>query len=247
MAQIPHPFNSFRQAGANPLDYAGDQAMSAAVGRFFNAVYAWMCAGLAITSVVAWYVALPANRHILMNLGMGGLAALFIGELALVWVISSSIRKINAGVATLLFLLYAAINGIVLSAVFIVYTNSALTSAFAIAAGMFGAMSVYGFVTRADLTRLGAFLFMALIGLIIASVVSIFWYSRPLNVVINFVGVLIFAGLTAYDTQKLKQIAIATSGNAALAARLSISGALSLYLDFLNLFLFLLRMMGDRR
>ena len=122
-----------------------------------------------------------------------------------------------------------------------------LASAFAITAGMFGTMSLYGFVTKKDLTAMGSFLFMALIGLVIASVVSIFWHNSMLEVLINYIGVIIFVGLTAYDTQKLKQIAIMTSGNAALAARLSISGALSLYLDFLNMYLFLVRILGDRR
>jgi len=247
MSQVPNPFNSYRDPGGQPMDYAAAETTSQAVARFFNAVYAWMCAGLGLTALVAWYVAQPENRHILLGLGGGGLIALFIGELALVWVISASIRSISAGVATMLFLLYAGINGIVLSAVFIVYTHSVLASAFAISAGMFGAMSVYGFVTRKDLSGMGSIFFMALIGLIIASVVNAFMRSSALNMLINYAGVLIFVGLTAYDTQKLKQIAIMTAGDAAFAARLSISGALSLYLDFINLFLFLARILADRK
>ena len=161
--------------------------------------------------------------------------------------ISAAVQKVSASVATLLFLLYAGINGIVLSGIFLIYTHSALASAFAVTAGMFGTMSLYGFLTKKDLSSFGSLLFMGLIGVIIASVVSMFWHNTMLQVAINYVGVLIFVGLTAYDTQMLKQWAVQTSGNAALAARMSISGALSLYLDFLNLFLFLVRIMGDRR
>ena len=115
-----------------------------------------------------------------------------------------------------------------------------------VASGMFAAMSVWGFVTRRDLTSMGGLLFMGLVGVILASVVSLFWHNTVLTVLINYIGVFIFLGLTAYDTQKLKQIAYATQGDAALAARLSISGALTLYLDFLNLFIFMLRILGDR-
>jgi uncharacterized protein len=247
MSTMPNPFGSFSNPGAYPAEYGSDQAVSQAVARFFNSVYAWMCAGLGITALVAWVLAMPQHQYILASLGRGGVIALFIGELVLVGVISAAIQKISTPVATLLFLLYAGINGILFAGIFIIYPQAVLASAFAITAGMFGAMSVYGFVTHRDLTNLGAMLFMALIGLVIASVVSIFWSNGILNTLINYVGVLIFVGLTAFDTQKLKQIAVATSGNAALAARLSISGALSLYLDFLNLFLFLLRIMGDRR
>lgn len=243
MSTAPNPFGS----PGYQLDYASDQATSQAIARFFNSVYAWMCAGLGLTALVAWFIALPENQHILRDLGGGGVIALFVGELVLVGVISAAIQRISTPVATLLFLLYAGLNGILLAGIFIIYSQAVIASSFAISAGMFGAMSIYGFVTRKDLTSLGGILFMALIGLIIASVVSMFWSNGFLTTLINYVGVFIFVGLTAYDTQKLKQIAVATSGNAALASRLSISGALSLYLDFINLFLFLLRIMGNRR
>jgi hypothetical protein len=242
MSQIPNPFGSFQNSRSAPPSYAGQQEVSGAIASFFNAVYAWMFAGLALTAVVAWYVA--GHTDILVSMGRG-VFLLFIVELLLVGVISAAIQRINAAVATVLFLIYAAINGVVLSALFMVYTHAVLASAFAITAGMFGAMSLYGFVTKKDLTAMGSFLFMALIGLIIASVVSIFWANSILETLINYAGVLIFVGLTAYDTQKLKQIAIMTSDNASMAARLSISGALSLYLDFLNLFIFLVRILGS--
>jgi hypothetical protein len=246
MSQTPNPFGSFRQPGSVPLNYESNVPMTGAIASFFNAVYAWMFAGLALTAAVSWYVS--TRPEILLSMG-NGVLLLFLVELVLVGVISAAIYRINATVATLLFLLYAAINGVVLSALFLVYTHSVLASAFVVTAGMFGTMSLYGFFTRRDLTAMGSMMFMALIGLIIASVVSFFWHNSILQVLINYIGVIVFVGLTAYDTQKLKQIAVATSGNAALAARLSISGALSLYLDFLNLFLFLVQILGgnDRR
>ncbi|HET6248193.1 MAG TPA: Bax inhibitor-1/YccA family protein [Tepidisphaeraceae bacterium] len=240
MSQIPGPFGSFQQPRSHPLDYEGQQVNQAIAG-FFNVVYAWMFAGLALTAVVAWYVA--QHSQILQNLG-NGIWLLFIVELVLVGVVSQAIYRINTAVATVLFLTYAGLNGVVLAVLFLIYTHTMLASAFAVSAGMFGAMSLYGFVTKRDLTAMGRMMYMALIGLIIASVVSFFVHSSALEVLINYVGVIIFVGLTAYDTQKLKKIAIATSGNAAMASRLAISGALILYLDFLNLFLMMLELMG---
>lgn len=224
------------------------QAGSSTVAGFFNSVYAWMASGLAMTALVAWYVS-SQQRDLMMSIftNRGLFFVLVLIELGLVLAISGAINRISAGVATLLFMLYAAINGLTLSAIFVVYAPTAIASAFAITAGMFGAMSVYGFVTKRDLTGLGSLLFMALIGLIIASFVSMFWANSTLYWIINYAGVLIFVGLTAYDTQKLKMIAVQTSDNAALAARLSIAGALTLYLDFINLFLFLLRIVGGKR
>lgn len=239
MSQFP---NSDR---AYDLQYQSRVGTST-VTQFFNAVYAWMAAGLALTAVVAWYV---SNDPMLMRRIFSGptLIGLIIAELGLVLVIGRAINKISTGVATGLFLLYSALNGLTLSAIFIVYAHSTIASAFIVTAGTFGAVSLYGFVTKTDLTRLGSFLFMALIGLILASVVNMFMASSALHWIITYAGVLIFVGLTAYDTQKLKLIAIETENNPALAARLSIIGALSLYLDFINLFLFILRIMGDRR
>lgn len=174
------------------------------------------------------------------------LIVLIIAELALVWTVAAAVRRISASAATVLFLIYAALNGLTLSVIFLLYTHAAIASAFIVTAGMFGAMSLYGFITKRDLTSMGAFLFMGLIGIILASVVSIFWHNTILTVLINYIGAFIFLGLTAYDTQKLKQMALATQGNAALAARLSITGALALYLDFINLFLFMLQILSDR-
>jgi hypothetical protein len=213
--------------------------------RFFNAVYGWMAAGLALTAVVAWYV---AHHQEALKLVLGPqIWILFIAQIVLVATISIAVNKISASVATALFLLYAALNGLTLSVIFLIYTKSSLASAFGVTAGTFAVMSIYGMVTKTDLTRIGSLLFMALIGLVIASVVNMFWANSTMQWIITYAGVFIFVGLTAYDTQKLKQIAYATQNDAAMASRLAINGALTLYLDFINLFLFILRLMGDRR
>jgi len=212
---------------------------------FFNAVYAWMATGLALTAVVAWYVS--TQPQILQAMGMGTLLVLFVVQILLVVTISAAVQRINATVATVLFLVYAALNGLTLSGIFLAYTQSTLTGAFVVTAGMFGAMSVAGFVTKIDLTRLGSFLFMALIGMVLATIVNIFVASTALYWITTYAGVLIFVGLTAYDTQRLKAIAYATANDSAMSSRMAISGALTLYLDFLNLFLMMLRIMGSRR
>ena len=228
------------------LAYASPQEAGMAVARFFNVVYAWMAAGLALTAVVAWFI---STRVDLMQRIFQGpvLIVLLLAELALVWVVSASINRISAQTATLLFMLYAALNGLTLSAIFLVYTHAVIASAFLVTAGMFGAMSLYGMFTQRDLSGWGNLLFMGLTGLILASVVSMFVHSSGLSIAINYLGVLIFVGLTAYDTQKLKVYALQTAGAPALAARLAVSGALMLYLDFLNLFLYLVQLLGDRR
>ena len=244
MSNFPNPFDARR--GVPGLNYATDAHVDNAVlVRFFNMVYAWMASGLALTAVVAWY--LSTRLDLIRGLGIGTFLLLFVVEMVLVVAISGAINRINAAVATMLFMLYAAINGVMLTGIFVIYAHATIANTFIITAGMFAAMSVYGMVTKTDLTRLGAILMMALIGLIIASLVNIFMHSSMMQWIISLVGVVIFAGLTAYDTQKLKMIAMATQNDARMAGRLAISGALALYLDFLNLFLLMLRLMNDRR
>ncbi|HUB26231.1 MAG TPA: Bax inhibitor-1/YccA family protein [Tepidisphaeraceae bacterium] len=220
------------------------QAGSPALVAFFNAVYGWMAAGLGVTAVVAWLVA--HNLAAFQSLVSGpGLIILFVAEIVLVMVVAGAVQRISATVATALFLAYAALNGITLSGIFLVYEQTTIAGAFLVTAVTFGAMSLYGMVTQRDLTRWGSLLFMALIGLIVASVVNIFFASSALYALITYGGVLIFVGLTAYDTQRLKYMAVQTAGNGAAAARYSIVGALVLYLDFINLFLLLLRLLGN--
>jgi FtsH-binding integral membrane protein len=241
MARMPNPFGSVR-----PYEMPHEGQVDAGViARFFNAVYAWMAAGLALTALVAWWVS--TQPQVMAQIFRGPvLIGLIIAQLVLVFTISAATQRLNAAAATALFLLYAGLNGLTFSVIFLQFQHATLASAFIITAGMFGAMSLYGFVTKRDLSGMGSILFMALIGLILASVVSIFWRNSMLVTIINYAGVLIFVGLTAYDTQRLKAIAVATAQDPAAAARYSVNGALTLYLDFINLFLFLLRILGRR-
>lgn len=206
-------------------------------------VYAWMGAGLAITAVMALFTlsspailsAIAGNRILFFGL--------MIGELALVFTLSGAINRLSATTATLLFVAYSALNGVTLSIVALVYTANSIASTFVITAGMFGAMSIYGYMTKRDLTSWGSFLFMGLIGVVIASVVNIFIASSAVSWVISGIGVIVFTGLTAYDTSKIKEMAAqGTEGR-----KPAILGALTLYLDFINLFLMLLRFTGNRR
>ena len=239
MSQFPNQYARPVQS----LDYARG---GLSVASFMNAVYAWMCVGLGTTAVVAWWVS--SQPQLIRSIFRGPtFIVLIIAELALVWVIGSAVRRISTRAATGLFVVYSALNGLTLSVIFLVYNLSAIASTFVVTAGMFGAMSLVGYFTKTDLTRLGSFLLMALIGLILASIVSFFMASSGLYWIITYAGVIIFLGLTAYDTQKMKEIAQSASAQGIDASRLAIVGSLELYLDFINLFLFLLRIFGSRR
>ena len=206
-------------------------------------VYAWMGAGLAVTAFMAL---ITLSSPVLLNAITGNLLVfygLMIGELALVFTLSGAINRLSATAATLLFVAYSALNGVTLSIVVLVYTANSIASTFVVTAGMFGAMSVYGYVTKRDLTSWGSFLFMGLIGVVIASIVNIFVGSSTVSWFISGIGVIVFTGLTAYDTWKIKEMAAqGTEGR-----KPAILGALTLYLDFINLFLMLLRFTGNRR
>jgi FtsH-binding integral membrane protein len=247
MSQYPPPFPSPGYQGVNMRErVAGYPGERSSVVAFFNVVYAWMAAGLALTGVVAWWVS--TRQDVMVQVFRPPvLIGLIVVELALVWTISAAVNKLSAGAATALFMLYSAINGLTLSIIFIAYTRASIGSTFLVTAGTFGAMSLFGMVTKRDLTRLGSILFMALIGLVIASLVNIFLRSPAFYWILTYAGVLIFVGLTAYDTQKLKHIAEQTASDPRMAARYAVNGALVLYLDFINLFLLLLRILGDRR
>jgi hypothetical protein len=168
-------------------------------------------------------------------------------ELAIVWGLSAAISKIPALLGVLIFLFYAGLNGVTFSIIFLVYDIGSIAYTFFICAAMFGATSIFGFVTKMDLSRVGGILMMALVGLIIASVVNIFVASSTLDWIISYAGVVIFVGLTAYDTQKIKQMSVGIDSSSEEGGKASIMGALTLYLDFINLFLFLLRILGRRR
>jgi FtsH-binding integral membrane protein len=212
-------------------------------------VYLWMTAGLAITGFVAWYIA--GNEELLIRLfsNMALLIGIIIAQLALVFIMSAFIMKMSIPVAAACFTGYSVLMGITMSVIFLVYTESSIAKTFFITAGTFAGMSLWAVTTKKDLSGWGSYLFMALIGLIIASVVNMFLKSSAIDWVITFAGVAIFVGLTAYDTQTIKkwnEEAGVTSDDQ-LFTRLSIMGALKLYLDFINLFLYLLKIFGKRR
>ncbi len=219
------------------------------VNEFIISVYNWMAAGLAITGFIAYYVA--ASESITRIIFGNPLIfyGMIIGELGLVFFLSARVSKIKASTATALFILYSALNGATLSFVFMIYTASSITSTFFICAATFVTCSIYGMVTKRDLTSMGGFMAMGLIGIIIASVVNMFLQSSGMSIIISYIGVIIFVGLTAYDTQKLKAMAVSQPAglDAGVVRKGAIMGALTLYLDFINLFLMLLRIMGDRR
>jgi FtsH-binding integral membrane protein len=219
------------------------------VNEFIISVYNWMAAGLAITGFIAYYV---ASSESITRIIFGNpliFYGMIIGELGLVFFLSARVSKIKASTATALFILYSALNGATLSFVFMIYTASSITSTFFICAATFVTCSIYGMVTKRDLTSLGGFMTMGLIGIIIASVVNMFLQSSGMSIIISYVGVIVFVGLTAYDTQKLKTMAVSQPAglDAGVVRKGAIMGALTLYLDFINLFLMLLRIMGDRR
>jgi FtsH-binding integral membrane protein len=209
-------------------------------------VYAWMTAGLLVTGAVAAYT---AQSQWLLQLIFGnpfGIWVLFIAQIAMVISLSAGIGRLAPATATALFLAYAALNGLTMASIFLVYTSESIASTFFITATTFGVMSVYGYVTKRDLTKMGSLLFMALIGLILASLVNFFLKSTTLYWIITYAGVLIFVGLIAWDTQKIKQLSTQATDETS-AHRLAILGSLMLYLDFINLFLFMLRIFGRRR
>lgn len=226
--------------------YMSMDATAAEQQRFMVRVYNWMTAGLGITGFMAFYI---ANSPTMLNIVFGNALVpiiLIIAQIGLVFWLASRVMQMSASQATGVFMLYAGLTGITFSSVFIVYTAASITSTFLITAGTFGAMSLYGYTTKKDLTSWGSFLFMGLVGIIIASVVNIFMASEMMHAVISYAGVLIFVGLTAYDTQKIKEMNILGNEGTDEDTKEAIQGALTLYLDFINLFLMLLRLLGDR-
>lgn len=215
------------------------------VQTYMSHVYGWMTVGLLLTALVAWFA---SNNYELLNVLYQGMWVLLIAEFALVFAISGLINRLSGAVATTLFMLYSVLNGCTFSIYFIVYTSSSIASVFFITAGMFAALALYGYTTKRDLSGFGRFLFMGLVGIIIASLVNIFMQSQPLMWAITYIGVFVFAGLTAYDTQKLKELGDQLSqDDPNMFRRFVILGALTLYLDFINLFIMLLKIFADRR
>ncbi|MFZ5759872.1 MAG: Bax inhibitor-1/YccA family protein [Thermodesulfobacteriota bacterium] len=224
------------------------QAQTQASTVFLAKVFNWMAMGLGLTGIIAFFV---ANSATAMQIFIGNPLmrwGIIIAELGLVFYLSARVMRLSAPAATGLFLLYSALNGITLSVILQIYTATSVAATFFITAGMFGAMAVYGLVTKKDLSGLGSFMFMGLIGIIIASIVNIFLQSSMVAWVVSGLGVIIFTGLTAYDVQKITQMGasgIMQQGETAIR-RMAIMGALALYLDFINLFLSLLHFLGNR-
>ncbi len=211
-------------------------------------VYGWMTCGLLLTAFVAWYVS--QNQDLVVYIFSNSILfyGLIIAQFGLVFVLSGMINRMGASLATGLFMLYSALTGLTLSSIFVIYTIGSVASTFVVTAGMFGALSFYGYTTKRSLSGLGSFLFMGLIGIILASLINLWLKSEALTWAVTYIGVVIFAGLTAYDTQKLKEMGEDLDVNDKENLRkFSIVGALTLYLDFINMFLMLLRIFGDRR
>jgi len=220
---------------------------TAVESRFMTRVYAWMAAGLGATALASWMVlsSEAALRFVFGNpLVYYGL---ILGELGLVVWLSGMVGRMSATTASAIFLVYSALNGVTLSAVFLRYTSESIAGTFAVSGAMFGAMSLYGITTGRSLDGLGSFSFMGLIGVVIAGVVNIFLRSSMLSFVISCVGIIVFLGLTAWDTRKLKMMAAAVDADSEIGRAGAVRGALALYLDFINLFLMLLNLFGRRK
>ncbi|WKK65548.1 Bax inhibitor-1/YccA family protein [Lutimonas zeaxanthinifaciens] len=229
---------------SKPKDQLGIKSYQAV---FITRVYNWMALALFITGLIAYYTA--SNPQLFNAIVSSRLLffGLIIGELALVVYLSRAINTMSRNMAIGAFLVYSVLNGLTMSVIFMAYTSSSIATTFYITAGTFAAMSVYGYTTKRDLTSIGNMAFMALIGIIIASIVNMFLQNEMMYWIISYLGVAIFVGLVAYDTQKLKEIGSRGFVNEEGMEKSAILGALSLYLDFINLFLFLLRIFGDRR
>ncbi|MDO4320499.1 MAG: Bax inhibitor-1/YccA family protein [Bacteroidales bacterium] len=229
----------------NYQNYQSAPVQTASVPAAMKLVYLKMTLALVVTGLIAWFCSNSLAYLQFMVTNRWAMWVLLIAEIGMVIGISGAINRMSSAVATMLFYLFAVVNGLMLAPIFIVYTGASIAKTFFITAGTFGAMSVFGFSTGQDLSKFGRILFMALIGLIIASVVNIFTHSSTLDWIISFAGVIIFVGLTAWDTQQIKQMAQALP--AGQEGRLATIGALTLYLDFINLFLYLLRFFGASR
>lgn len=221
-------------------------SMSSAFPVLMRKVYVWMTLALVITGFTAYGVATSPGVLQLIFGNQILFWGMIIAELALVIGVSAAINRLSLTTATLMFILYSVINGALFSSIFLIYTASSIATVFFITAGTFGVMALIGYTTKTDLTSIGKYLFMALIGLIIATLVNMFIKSEGFTYILSYIGVLIFVGLTAYDSQKIKQMLLQAPDAGEGAQKLALLGALTLYLDFINLFIYLLRIIGRR-
>ena len=223
-----------------------ERYMPAAFSVLMRKVYVWMTLALVITGFTAYYVAHSTSFVYTLMSSSGLMWGLIIAELALVIGLSAAIHKLSLTVATLMFVVYSIINGLTLSFIFFAYTESSIAQVFFITAGTYGAMALIGYTTKTDLTSLGKYLFMGLIGIIIATLVNLFFNNDMVTTIVSYLGVLIFVGLTAYDSQKIKKMCMSFEYADTNAQKMALLGALTLYLDFINLFIYLLRIFGRR-
>lgn len=224
------------------------RSLQSAVNTFLCDVYTWMTAGLAATGVLAWYLGEKNPQFVIDHASW--YLPLVIVELILVWVLGALIHKMSPAAAGIMFAVYALLNGVTLSWVFLAYELGSVGTIFLVTAGTFGGMSLFGYLTKRDLTGIGSLCMMGLWGLVISAVVNIFWQNNMMEFITSCVGVVVFVGLTAYDTRKIKLIALESAEDQidnADIRKLAILGALTLYLDFINLFLYLLRLFGKRK
>lgn len=220
--------------------------LQGSVMDFMYKVYGWMAAALAITAGVAYYVSTQPKIYMTILTKPFLLIGLIVAQLALVIGISFFINRLSYGVALVLFFVYAATLGLTLSAIFVAYSMGSIVTTFAVTAGMFGVMAIYGYVTGSDLTSMGNISIMILWGIILAMLVNMYFKNPTVELILSIVGVIVFALLTAYDSQKIKMMGQQLLGDKEMSDKASVLGALTLYLDFINLFLFLLRFMGRR-
>lgn len=235
--------NNYGTSSVKPVEVARESAYA----TLMRNVYIWMTLALVVTAMAAYYVA--SNESLLYSIAGNPILfwGLMIGELLLVIILSARIHKMSFMTAAIMFVAYSLLNGVTMSFIFLAYTESSIVTTFLITAGTFGAMALVGSFIKKDLSAMGRILIMALIGLIIATIVNIFLASDGLSMIINYAGVLIFVGLTAYDAQKIKQMLQAYGGDVNEGTKkIALMGSLSLYLDFINIFLYLLRILGNR-
>ena len=226
----------------------GARSFAQIQASFINKVFGWMTLGLAITGIISVVLATQYGDAVLKYRGL--YPFLLVAEVLLVLGLSFLINKINSAVAFIGFIAFAVLNGITLSWIFFVYTPQSIAATFFTTSGTFGAMGLYGYMTKRDLTTVGNLCFMGLFGIIIASIVNMFFYNYTANLIISIIGVIIFVGLVAYDTQKIKQLSLAVADGQLSeeeGKKGAIIGALTLYLDFINLFLYILRLFGNRK
>lgn len=223
-------------------------AAKAAQTTLFRSVYIWMTLALIITGFVAMYVAQSYTLISMIVQNSMMFWGLLIAEVALVWYLSARIHSISFTTATVLFIVYSILNGATLSILLLVYTMSSIATTFFVTAGTFGTMAIFGYVTKKDLTRIGSLCLMGVIGIIIASLVNLFLQNSMMDMIISYIGVLLFVGLTAYDSQKIKRLLSSDDIEVnETTQKIALMGAMTLYLDFINLFIYLLRILGDRK